>query len=314
MRPHYQKDTHARPSNARPLTDRSVIDAGSGEGLAVPTYQGSLSGGDIYDNLLTLHIADPPGRPNPRGGGLRGSITTWTSASRLRWMRTLSRVQWSAMPHPLWITLTYHRPDGSWPDDPYPDLHAWLHEIQARYGHMHYVWRLAWQDRGAPHFHIILWPPSPTSYYTNVHYQHSLALLWHDRVDPTSQSHRTYGTKIEPLESYRHAARYISRYVAKEDPRESPHPGVRRWGRSAGLPIATRTSITMSIRTAQLVRRIVRRYVRSTARDRKRADRYLMGHTHIAVFMPADVAARIILHVLDEEAALPVVPAPKLPA
>lgn len=304
MPTHYSQGTlfpHERPSPPReaaaPLPDPT-------EPLARYAYPIRCPGVEVFENLLTLSVS--PGRSGQKvhGGGKRGSITQWTSASRLRWMRLLAKVQWSTLPQPLWITLTYHGPDGYWPADPYRHLHQWLQTIQSNHGPMHYVWRLQWQARGAPHFHLVLWPPNSSNFFCKRAYRQSLAYSWHEIADPTSKPHRTYGAKIEPLESYRHAARYIARYVAKESSQDVATGSARRWGHSRNLPVANALVLESSLHTAQLIRRIVRRYVRSQARDRRRADRYVMGHSQIHVFMPAHVAVQIIDHVLAQEESL----------
>jgi hypothetical protein len=297
MPTHYSQDTiPGVPMPTPPQESSAPI-----EPLATPAYPIRCPGVEVHENLLTLSIGPGHTGQKPHGGGKRRGITQWTPASRLRWMWLLAQVQWSAMPRPLWITLTYHGPDGYWPADPYRHLHQWLHVIQSNHGNMHYVWRLQWQARGAPHFHVILWPPNVTDFFQNFHYRQSLALSWHLIADPSSKPHRTYGAKIELLESYRHATRYIARYVAKESQDDITCAGTRRWGHSRNLPRSEVLSLELSVREALLVRRIVRRLVRSQARDRSRADRYVMTHSQIRVFASAHTVIQIIDYVMALE-------------
>jgi hypothetical protein len=99
--------------------------------------------------------------PKNRGGGVRGTIMGLSRASRLRLLRFLASIDYAAFEGKLSFTnLTY--PDV-WPEDPRvckDHLEAFLKDLRKEFGEVAAVWRLGTQERGAWHFHLILFLPS----------------------------------------------------------------------------------------------------------------------------------------------------------
>jgi len=107
------------------------------------------------------------GSPGIVGGGLRGAIAGFSMDSRRRLRRELLELDWAAVAVSH-VVLTYHHDWGDW--------RAWKRDLWAferrffrAWGHLAYgfIWRLEFQGRGAPHFHLApLWkkgrrPPEP---------------------------------------------------------------------------------------------------------------------------------------------------------
>lgn len=267
--------------------------------LSKGTYPRVLSTAIIYENMTILKMGLHSRPLKRRGGGIRKAITVWSARSRLRLMKTLARVTWTSLPPPVWVTLTYHCPAGDWPPHAYVDLHQWLTAVQRLYGEVNYIWRYERQQRGAPHFHVILWPPSRSQRFQGAAYRIQLAHLWHTLADPHSRAHALYGAHIEPLKSYRQASRYVAKYVSKESRENPADAGKRRWGRSHRLPLTPSIDYECSPEVVLRLRRLLRRFVHATARDRARAVRYVMGHATIEIFVGAVTAQRMLFHVMD---------------
>lgn len=90
------------------------------------------------------------------GGGLRGKVNKFTPASRLRLIERVSRI--TDGPHGFFVTLTYH---DSWPSPKAAkrELRSFIKRLERWTGQAWgIIWKLEPQKRGAPHFHLILFP------------------------------------------------------------------------------------------------------------------------------------------------------------
>jgi len=89
------------------------------------------------------------------GGGKRGKIKGFSKQSRHRLMETIAFVKREAE-LPNFVTLTY-------PDD-FPtvsrakrDLKIFTQRLQRKYPGAGGIWKLEPQERGAPHYHLMIW-------------------------------------------------------------------------------------------------------------------------------------------------------------
>lgn len=89
------------------------------------------------------------------GGGKRGCINGFSRSSRLRLMRLIASVRRDAE-LPCFVTLTY--------PDQFPtverakrDLKIFLQRMGRRFPEAGYIWKLEPQQRGAPHYHLLVW-------------------------------------------------------------------------------------------------------------------------------------------------------------
>ncbi len=121
-------------------------------------YLSSTVGGSF--SILSFEDAHKENRKSPpknRGGGIRGTITGFSGASRLRLLRYLASIDYSAFEGKIFFaSLTYPE---IWPEDPgvcKGHLEAFRKRSQTKFGAFPAVWRLGIQERGAWHFPIIL--------------------------------------------------------------------------------------------------------------------------------------------------------------
>jgi hypothetical protein len=170
---------------------------------------------------------------------------------------------------PILITLTYHE---VWSEDPA----VWKHQLEAfrkrlerRYGKFSAIWRLEYQRRGAPHFHLMcfFWThqgrPGLLPFLRD-----DVGPLWWEVTGRTSEAHLQAGTRCELPRSWKGANVYLSKYMTKLEklvPGAKP-PG-RFWGvwRKDLLPILYETFV-VSFSTAIRARRAMRNYSGMKAR------------------------------------------------
>lgn len=114
----------------------------------------------------------------------------------------------------VFLTLTYGQ------EFPHPrvakrHLDNFLKRIKRTYENVSGFWRLEFQERGAPHFHLLLFGLPFVSYSW-------FAETWGGVVgrvfwDHSQDTPRVPFTRMEALQSHSHASRYIAKYVAKVD-------------------------------------------------------------------------------------------------
>ena len=156
---------------------------------------------------------------------------------------------------PLFVTLTY---PARWDPDPERwkrDLHAWVRRLLRRYPHASVIWRLEFQERGAPHFHLLVFGVEfiPARWVSRT---------WAEVVGSGDPRHERAGTRVERVRSWRGVMRYASKYLAK--PQEGPTGWTGRvWGvyGRANLPLATFVAVRLTLDQFADVRRILARLV-----------------------------------------------------
>lgn len=96
-------------------------------------------------------------------GGARGVVRGFSPASRARLMRLLARVDWRsvAAPHEkaararaFFVSLTFGEPPA--PQFARARLLAWRERFRRAWGPCGVIWRQEWQERGAVHFHLVV--------------------------------------------------------------------------------------------------------------------------------------------------------------
>lgn len=102
-----------------------------------------------------VHASAPGNRPAPPPGVKRGEITGFSASSRRRLRLSLMGVEWGLVDS-YWVTLTYHRVWGAEWQEWKRDLRAFHKALDRRFPTLGDYWRLEFQRRGAPHFHLVL--------------------------------------------------------------------------------------------------------------------------------------------------------------
>lgn len=86
-------------------------------------------------------------------GGLRGNITEFSRASQSRLMRKLAC--WEYAGQLMIVTLTYPRAFPS-SEESKDDFNRFLRRLRRDHPHLVGLWKLEYQARGAPHYHMVL--------------------------------------------------------------------------------------------------------------------------------------------------------------
>jgi hypothetical protein len=200
--------------------------------------------------------------PADVGGGLRG-MATFSKNSRRRLLFTMCKMKRGNVP--LFVTLTY---PSVFPD-PVNDrvvykkhLEHFFERLERRFPGVAVLWRLQFQKRTAPHFHLFVW---------GVDYVRLLmcvSKMWFETVGSGDVKHLSAGTRVEKLRSWRGAMGYAARYLSDVD--ENFNGFVGRWWGVKGrvnLPWAVFVVACVSPKNAQTLIRYFRRYAHLKTRD-----------------------------------------------
>jgi hypothetical protein len=168
-----------------------------------------------------------PGEKEGKGGGKRGRIEVFSKESRYRLFRLLHTLEFKSV---TFITLTYPSEFPTYGKMYKAHLKEYRRRFEKRWGSMQAVWRLEFQERGAPHFHIMYLdcPFIPIKEW---------CALWADVTHSKDPAHRKNGVDLKIITSsseQRLIASYIGKYISKVDEREIKQDGKdcgRYWGK-----------------------------------------------------------------------------------
>src|SRR5918996_2106393 len=131
-------------------------------------------------------------------GGIRGRIRGFSKSSRRNLLRRLASINRSAFRayegRLISITLTYPK---EYPEDPETckgHLKALRKRLMREFGPFSGFWRLGIQERGAWHFHLLLFVPP--SFGPLKELRHFIASSWYEVCGEVSKGHLLAGTRV----------------------------------------------------------------------------------------------------------------------
>jgi hypothetical protein len=158
------------------------------------------------------------------GGGKRGTVNTFSRQSRARAIQTLQSIDKKKISTRIFfVTLTY--------PEVFPHLHSSCKKhldtlskrIARTFPESFFFWRMEYQKRGAPHFHLILF--FPDSYITPDTALNSVrawfSASWYEICNTGDPKHLLAGTNVSLMRSWKGISHYASKYFAKVDQTES---------------------------------------------------------------------------------------------
>jgi hypothetical protein len=164
----------------------------------------------VWGDMLSVSLI---GDSEKVGGGKRGEISVFSADSRFRLFRTLHQLEFKRV---TFMTLTY---PGEFPTDKRiykGHLKEFRRRFEKAYGKISAVWRLEFQERGAPHFHI-MFLDCP---FVGVK---DLCWMWKCVTHTWDMAHELLGVDVKLVtdrSEKRLIAKYLGKYIAKVDERK----------------------------------------------------------------------------------------------
>lgn len=223
----------------------------------------------------------------------RGDVQEFTKASRRRQLRAIAEINQDEAGLPTFITLTYPL---EWPRDGHvvkEHLRAFRMALDRRFPESWGMWRLEYQRRGAPHFHLLLWGVQFEDAERWALERGWLSFTWYRICRSGDLKHLAAGTRWEAVRSWRGVRSYCAKYLGKAG--EVPE-GVERCGRFWGKIGAAKWMVEIIKAVVprsriQRLKRMMRRYVQKTTGVRIRSHAVWWGLT---IFLDWGNALRLI--------------------
>lgn len=176
----------------------------------------------LEGRLLVLRNPSDGSVPPPPGD--RGNITEFSRQSRKRLMQLFAGVAQSAVrERSIFLTLTYHLDWDSEPGVWKSQLRLFIDGLLGLRPEAAVIWRLEFQNRGAPHWHLLV---------VNVSYldQEWVSETWGRIAHGTSEYHGQFSTSVVHVASWYQACAYVSKEMGKVSQARANVQVGRYWG------------------------------------------------------------------------------------
>lgn len=222
---------------------------------------------------------------------VRGRITSWSQRSRNRLSKTLEAIDWSSLGEMIFVALTYpNDTKGEFTAQKAKrDLAALFMRWRRRWGNPVGAWKMEYQRRGVPHFHLLVKAPAPLG-----EMREWLRKVWFEVVGSGVSKHYVAGTSCDIWHDKEPS--YFAWYARKgtkgyqNTAPDGQVPG--RWWGLWGLKPEW-TSSTISLR--QFVR--LRRYLVALRRSRAKGYRVRKPHGLNGLWTYGDFSVEKLLKV-----------------
>jgi hypothetical protein len=229
-------------------------------------YVSSAVGGSV--STLSFEDTNTNNRlssPRRLGGGTRDKVRGFSRASRRNLLLRLASINRRAFKafkgRMISITLTYPH---EYPEDPEVcknHLKAFRKRLQREFGTFAAFWRLGIQQRGAWHFHLLLFVGPSIGPVRQL--RRFVSASWYEVAGKVSEGHLHAGTRVEVVKRWKQATSYVERYMAKPEEFPKGLQTGRIWGiwNEELLPVQWET-VQVSLQDAFRIRRIYRKLAR----------------------------------------------------
>lgn len=197
----------------------------------------------------------------------RGEITEFSSRSRQRLRCKIASVCRSQLPY--FLTLTYPA-EWTW------DAELWKRQLKIfsqrfirRFPTAGFIWKLEFQQRGAPHFHPFVWGiPESEGLRAIIDF---ISEAWFQVVGSGDEKHFIAGTRVEKMRSATAAIRYVSGYASKTDQTLVGKKVGRYWGvvGKQNIPWGPVEIVELDERQSKTVLRACRRFIAAVNRQQR---------------------------------------------
>jgi len=196
----------------------------------------------------------------------RLAISSFSARSRQRLRIRIASV--CRTERPWFCTLTYPA-KWTW------DAKLWKRHLKIfsqrflrRWPSAGFIWKLEFQQRGAPHFHPFVWGLKDEQFRDFIHW---ISDTWNEIAGDGDPCHWLAGTSVERMRSVGGAIGYVSGYASKTDQTLPGQKVGRYWGvvGKNNIPWGREEVIGLNVVHSRFLLRTCRRYILSVNRQRR---------------------------------------------
>ena len=196
----------------------------------------------------------------------RGRVTEWSKKARMRAKRRMAQVRIDALKDAVTVTLTY--PSEFPPADDHEVYKTHLDRMNTKLRKMGLCgfWKLEFQKRGAPHYHLLLIPEQKWDLKL---LRKLIAEKWYKTVGSNDPKHLQAGTEVSPVKSPKGAMGYLCSYMGKKEQTMPGNFTGHYFGSiaRAKIPFGKLKDIPVSNKVANKIRRVARKGIQVSMRS-----------------------------------------------
>ena len=228
----------------------------------------------------------------------QGDIQTFSRSARRRLIKKMMCVERRELSVPLFLTLTYHERYPSKNAPLKKELNAFLQALRRLPEKVYYLWRIEWQKRGAPHFHLLIWHEDPDHEWDAAAFKRWALETWHRICSSTSDDHAQRGADAEVCRTWKKAMSYVCKYLGKKGVPDDIEFRGRHWGASRDLPAEPALTVEMSESQFYVLRRIIRGWLETRGEGGRRYAKMLRQSHSLHVNLSFKTVIRLLDYIM----------------
>jgi len=189
----------------------------------------------FYENLVKVTPAGyiPPNNSPPEREEF--DIKTFSKKSRKHLFEIFNKLNYSKYGIPLFLSATWHNDAPDTMREIKSTLKKFRQMLDRKFNSFHYIWKLEYQKRGAPHFHILLFPLNPDDIFYSEENEKFIKDKWLQLKSCKCKHCKEYGMNVISCYTRKMSVAYISKEIAKVEERYEEHDLGRIFGTSQKL-------------------------------------------------------------------------------
>lgn len=194
------------------------------------------------------------------------------------------------------VTLTYPKEYDENYQTWKKQLHQLYSSLQYHYPEMGFLWKLEFQKRGAPHFHLLMFVPSMPP---RTELRELIRNSWYRIVGIKSKGFRYWGTDVKEVKDIKSSGFYLAMYQCKDQYQRTDIKTGRMWGIYGRnkMPMSEQGTVQLTDNKYKLLKRTCRKWVEKQRHSRSYAN-YLKSRVgSFQIFMPNHEQIRLITYI-----------------
>ena len=189
----------------------------------------------FYENLVKIVPSGyiPPNNTPPEREEF--DIKSFSKKSRKHLFEIFNKLNYSKYGIPLFLSATWHNDAPDTMREIKSTLKKFRQMLDRKFNSFHYIWKLEYQKRGAPHFHILLFPLNPDDIFYSEENEKFIKDKWLQLKSCKCKHCKEYGMKVISCYTRKMSVAYISKEIAKVQDRYEDHDLGRIFGTSQNM-------------------------------------------------------------------------------